>query len=245
MTRSRTPLSLGLAPLPSGEGASDLGGTTAFGLSDRFARLAEASGVALAQIDRRVLDLALAAVAEAEERMQAQTQRITYLESLSVTDELTRVRNRRGFTSDLERALADAERTGKGGVVLLIDLDGFKAINDTHGHPAGDFVLQTVAGWLDGHVRPGDTVARLGGDEFAVLMPTIDPETSRARAGDVDFGLNQLTARWSRRQIRIRGSVGIAVYAPGDNADAVLARADLTMYEKKRGRGARPLRVVN
>lgn len=214
-------------------------------LAQRFALMAEASGLALGQIDKRILDLALAAVAEADQRMEAQRQRIAYLESLSVTDELTRVRNRRGFQGELERALAESGRTGKGGVVLLIDLDGFKAINDTHGHAAGDFVLQTVAGWLDGHVRNGDTVARLGGDEFAVLMPGSGVDSGYARAEELDRQLNCLSGRWGRRQIKIRGSVGVATYAPGDSADDIIARADITMYEKKKNRPNRMPRLVN
>lgn len=214
-------------------------------LAERFALLAEANGLALGQIDPRVLELALSAVAEAERRLEVQSQRIAFLESLSVTDELTQVRNRRGFQGELERALAESNRTKKGGVVLLIDLDGFKAINDTHGHAAGDFVLQTVAGWLDGHVRPGDTVARIGGDEFVVLMPQAGSDIGSARAAELDRQLNKLTARWGGRQIKIRGSVGLAGYAPGDDAEAVVARADQTMYEKKKARGPRALKLVN
>ena len=83
--------------------------------------------------------------------------------------------------------------------MLLIDLDGFKAINDTHGHAAGDFVLQTVARWLDSHVRPGDTVARMGGDEFAVLMPQAGSDIGIARAAELDRQLNKLAARWGGR----------------------------------------------
>lgn len=232
------PTRLALAPLEPSEPATAV-------LAERFATMAEASGLALAQIDQRVLDMALAAVAEAERRLAAQRERIAYLESLSVTDELTQVRNRRGFQGELMRALAEAVRTQKGGVVLLIDLDGFKAVNDIHGHAAGDFVLQTVAGWLDGQVRPGDTVARLGGDEFAVLMPQAGPDNGSARAAELDRQLNRLTARWGRRQLEIRGSVGIAPYLPGDGAEDVLARADRTMYEKKRSRGGRALKLVN
>jgi diguanylate cyclase (GGDEF)-like protein len=214
-------------------------------LAERFATMAEASGLTLAQIDQRVLDLALAAVAEAERRLQIQRERIAYLESLSLTDELTQVRNRRGFQGELTRALAEAARTQKGGVVLLIDLDGFKAVNDVHGHAAGDFVLRTVAAWLDGHVRPGDTVARLGGDEFAVLMPQTGAENGSTRAAALDHQLNRLAARWGGLKLNIRGSVGVAAYEPGDGAEEVLARADRTMYDKKRSRGGRALRLVN
>ena len=232
MSRPRT----ALMPLLAAKASNDTGQVPSVLAAERLAQMAEASGMALAQIDQRVLDLALAAVAEAEQRLQVQQQRIDYLESLSVTDELTRVRNRRGFHAELERALADSSRSGRGGVVLLIDLDGFKAVNDTHGHAAGDFVLQTVAGWLDAQVRPGDTVARLGGDEFAVLMPATDAEHGRARAAQLDRRLNQLVARWGRRPLPVRASVGIALFQPKDSADEMLARADATMYEKKRNR---------
>jgi diguanylate cyclase (GGDEF)-like protein len=240
MTRSRVPASPALALATPAN--LDAGLPV---LAERFAVLAEANGVTLAKIDRRVRDLALAAVAEAERRMEAQRERIAQLESLSVTDELTQVRNRRGFLIELQRALAEAARTRKGGVVLIIDLDGFKAINDTHGHAAGDYVLQTVAGWLDGHVRPGDTVARLGGDEFAVLMPGTGATDGATRAAELDRQLNRLSVRWGRRQLKIRGSVGVAPYAPGDSAEDALSRADITMYERKRLRGGSGLRLVN
>src|SRR5258708_38522779 len=105
-------------------------------------------------------------MAEGARKLQQQRGRMEYRESLSVTDELTQIKNRRGFMTDLQRALAESKRNGNGGVLLMIDLDGFKAINDTHGHAAGDEVLIHAAGVLNGHIRPSDTVARLGGDEF-------------------------------------------------------------------------------
>src|SRR5260370_29688258 len=123
------------------------------------------------EADRQVvLDWAMATVAEAEERLATLQTRIEYLEGLSVTDELTGLLNRRGFLAQLDRALASARRGGPHGVLMICDLDGFKQINDRHGHLAGDEVLCQVGGLLARHVRRSDTVARLAGDEFAILL---------------------------------------------------------------------------
>src|SRR5882757_1482875 len=94
------------------------------------------------EADRQgVLDWAMATVAEAEQRLATLQARIEYLESLSVTDELTGLLNRRGFLGQLDRTLATARRGGPHGVLMICDLDGFKAINDRYGHLVGDEVL--------------------------------------------------------------------------------------------------------
>jgi diguanylate cyclase len=85
----------------------------------------------------------------------------------------------------------------------------------------------------------------MGGDEFAVLMPKTGSGDAASRAAELDRQLNRLTARWGGRQLKIRGSVGLAAYSPGDDADTVIVRADQTMYEKKRARGPRVLKLVN
>ena len=123
------------------------------------------------EADRQgVLDWAMATVAEAEQRLATLQARIEYLESLSVTDELTGLQNRRGFLVQLDRTLATARRGGPHGILMLCDLDGFKQINDRYGHLVGDEVLCQIGSLLARHVRRSDTVARLGGDEFAVLL---------------------------------------------------------------------------
>ncbi len=101
------------------------------------------------EADRQVvLDWAVATVAQAEQRVAALQARIEYLEGLSVTDELTGLLNRRGFLAQLERALAAARRGGPHGVLMICDLDDFKAINDRYGHLVGDDALcQTAAPW--------------------------------------------------------------------------------------------------
>ena len=96
--------------------------------------------------------------------------KIAELEARADVDPLLDILNRRGFERELARSLAYVKRYGTAAALVFIDLDGFKAVNDRHGHAAGDALLKAVARQLTGHVRASDVVARLGGDEFAVLM---------------------------------------------------------------------------
>ncbi|HYD69622.1 GGDEF domain-containing protein, partial [Azospirillum sp.] len=120
-------------------------------------RLPHPRGLGIAVVEdtgERILESALAKLAEAQDLINQQQERIAYLESLTMTDELTGLLNRRGFYGHLRRELAAARRNpAAGGVLVMIDLDGFKAINDTHGHLAGDFYLRQVARLLQLHVR--------------------------------------------------------------------------------------------
>ncbi len=117
------------------------------------------------EADRQVvLDWAMATVAQAEARLAALQARIEYLEGLSVTDELTGLLNRRGFLAQLDRAIAAARRGGPHGVLMICDLDGFKVINDRHGHLVGDDALCQTAGarptrWRNSLPRPRSSSA--------------------------------------------------------------------------------------
>jgi diguanylate cyclase (GGDEF)-like protein/PAS domain S-box-containing protein len=152
------------------------------------------------------------------------------------TDPLTGLLNRAAFESMLPDHL-DTE-SGLGCGLLFCDLDGFKAVNDTHGHAAGDTVLNEVAKRLKTVVRKDDLVARLGGDEFVVLLPALGAIQVRALAARVE--------RVVARQIRIGEtfakvgvSVGVRIAAPGEEPAAVLNDADASMYEVKRRRHRR------
>ncbi len=151
-------------------------------------------------------------------------------------DPLTGLPNRALFADRLEHALARGRRPGVTVAILVIDLDGFKDINDSLGHDAGDDLL-TIAGMrLQGHARPGDTVARLGGDEFGVLLEDIAAAEAVRSAEALLQGLaTPIVLR--DRDLTPTASIGVAI-AAGEDADALLRNADTAMYAAKRqGKG--------
>jgi two-component system, cell cycle response regulator len=156
------------------------------------------------------------------------------LESLALTDSLTGLANRRLLVDRLSIALLHARREQAGIALLYLDLDGFKAINDTLGHAAGDTLLKMVAARLQSTVREEDTLARLGGDEFVILL---------AHAGADDAGrVSAKVIEAVSRPYLIDGqaasvtiSVGVALYpVNGEDADTLMKSADLALYEAKR-----------
>lgn len=195
------------------------------------------AALAVPSREKLLLDEALAKLAEAEEKMSEQQERIAYLESLTMTDELTGLLNRRGFNSQFRRVLGAARRLGaKGGMLVMIDLDGFKAINDTYGHLAGDAYLRHVARLLSSRVREHDVVARLGGDEFAILLTGVDAETAAARAQELSEAADADTMVWEGVRLPIRFSIGGQPYAADADEEEVLRQADQRMYAQKSAR---------
>jgi diguanylate cyclase (GGDEF)-like protein/PAS domain S-box-containing protein len=151
-------------------------------------------------------------------------------------DPLTGLANRALFGDRLEHALARGQRPGATVAVLLIDLDGFKDINDSLGHDAGDDLLTIVAGRLQGQARPGDTVARLGGDEFGLLLEDTTVAGAMRMAGVLLEALAWPVALRDR-DLTPTASIGIAI-AAGEDAEALLRNADTAMYAAKRqGKG--------
>ena len=190
----------------------------------------------LDEAGRRLLEDLLDIAADADRRIAEQCARIRHLEDLSITDELTGLLNRRGFRLEFERALARARRRGETGVLLLCDLDGFKPVNDTFGHPAGDAVLRAVADLLRGRTRHSDYVARLGGDEFAVIMTDTTPQRAAARAARLRLRLNQMEIGWNEARIPVSASFGIAAYGPDSQFDGLMMSADRDLYRDKQPR---------
>lgn len=187
---------------------------------------------------RRLLEDALNAAMEAREELADAHRRIAVLEHQARTDEVTGLLNRRGFELEMESAMARVRRYGEHGVLIIVDLDGFKPINDTHGHAAGDLVLATVGSVLIRHTRNTDRVARVGGDEFAIILMEADEEGAAKRVRALDRLLNYTSVNWQGTQIPIRASFGAVPYGPKDNADDVYAQADEAMYARKRQSGA-------
>lgn len=149
-------------------------------------------------------------------------------------DGLTGLPNRVLARDRLAHALADAPRRGRRVAVLFVDLDGFKYVNDTLGHAAGDAVLVTVADRLKSVLRPGDTVARLGGDEFLVILVGLDESASiEALVDRLNRRLRQPMFHEDNKILPL-ASIGVAVHpGDGDSAELLIERADAAMYAAK------------
>ncbi|MBW7969110.1 EAL domain-containing protein [Bradyrhizobium sp. BR 10289] len=154
-------------------------------------------------------------------------------------DELTALPNRVSFRDEIERLLADAHHTGRLSALLFVDLDQFKQVNDTLGHPCGDQLLCAVANRLREMLRPEDFVARFGGDEFVVFQQNIGaPEDAASLARRIVERLSE-RYRIDNHLVEIGASVGIALTSPdGVSADTLLKNADMALYRAKAdGRG--------
>ena len=155
---------------------------------------------------------------------------------LSLKDPLTGLPNRRHFRAVLEREIDGVARSGEPALLLMLDIDHFKSINDTHGHVAGDLVLQAVAKCLAGCIRPMDSIARYGGEEFAVVLPNCLVSVGQAVAERIRQTVESLTIRISPvTGVRATISIGGA-YAPEwvrSTAPLWIERADSLLYRAK------------
>jgi diguanylate cyclase (GGDEF)-like protein len=192
-----------------------------------------------AQAAQQLAQLAHSLVEELSHHLAKQDRRIAELENIATTDGLTRVLNRRGFEERLTHELSVARRHGVGGVLIFVDLDEFKPVNDTYGHAAGDEVLVTVGNLLRAHIRDTDYIGRLGGDEFAILLPRSNKRNGVRRAEDLDRKLNNAYAAWSGHNIPIKASCGVYMYTSKIEMKELLENADAAMYAIKQERKAR------
>jgi diguanylate cyclase (GGDEF)-like protein len=163
-----------------------------------------------------------------------------FVKALADKDSLTLLHNHGAFHTRLKVELERAARYGRSLSVIMLDLDGFKEINDTHGHIVGDRILMLTAGVLCAHLRKSDVAARYGGDEFAVILPETDLAATSAIAGRIAAGISQV--RLDTRDggtISCTASIGYAACLPASTErDTILGVADRLMYEsKRRGRG--------
>lgn len=185
--------------------------------ADRWALIAEVLGFA----------------AEAEQKLSEQQLRISHLESLAMTDDLTGVGNRRALDDFLRRALANAARHGETGVVGFLDLDHFKAINDIYGHETGDQAIRKVAKVLVSNTRVSDFVARIGGDEFVVVLTHCKERDGRKRMRELRALVDTSVLAADNAEIRLEASLGTVPYKAGCNAADLLQTADALMYSDK------------
>ncbi len=160
------------------------------------------------------------------------------MEALALRDPLTGLANRRLFNELLDAHLAHHQRDGSPLAIAFLDLDGFKTVNDIHGHDAGDIVLRETAHRLINIVRGADTVARLGGDEFVIVYAPNDAYSHNLIAR-IDRALAAPIKISATTAVTCRASIGVALSsAHGYNSTALLAAADEAMYETKRARQA-------
>ncbi|WP_431261616.1 diguanylate cyclase domain-containing protein [Roseateles chitinivorans] len=155
-------------------------------------------------------------------------------------DALTQLPNRVLLYDRIEQALAMARRERTRVAVCYLDLDGFKAVNDAHGHDAGDQLLQTVAARLSASIRPLDTVARLGGDEFVLVLTGVQDEEWRPVLARVVDAIGEPIVLSSGEQVTVGVTAGVEVFSPDDEAGAheLIERADHEMLRGKRdGKG--------
>jgi diguanylate cyclase (GGDEF)-like protein len=158
------------------------------------------------------------------------------LSALATRDPLTGLFNRRGFYSSLAQWCSLSERYGHSIGVLVVDVDHFKTVNDTFGHPSGDEVLCAIANALSEAVRGSDLVARYGGDEFAVLAPETSAEALLMLAERVLSQVHGIRCTLGGREVEVSVSVGGAFALAGATVspEILLARADESLYEAKR-----------
>ena len=169
-----------------------------------------------------------------QRRLAAANGELAKVRSASLHDPLTGLANRRGITADL----ADRMASGDSWALILIDLDGFKPVNDTHGHAAGDLVLVETARRLAAVVDPAtDLVGRLGGDEFVILANSTIGMISMMLARDAAAVLREPFTVDGDVRIEVTASVGLVQVMPGDDTRAAMRSADAALYRAKAAGG--------
>ncbi len=174
------------------------------------------------------------------ERLRAEVEalrlRAEAAEAAADHDVLTPALNRRGFVTVLRSAMAFCQRHKVPAVLLYLDLDGFKRVNDTLGHAAGDAALVKVAEMMRANLRESDAVGRLGGDEFGLLMLNAGIDEGREKAQRLAATLETDGFLWEGAKTPLGGSFGVRAFAAHTDPEVWLAEADAAMWVRKKGR---------
>jgi diguanylate cyclase (GGDEF)-like protein len=166
--------------------------------------------------------------------LQKTRERLEEVEHTADQDQLLPLLNRRAFVRELTRYISFADRYGTPATLLYFDLDGFKRVNDTYGHAAGDAVLTHFSSTLLKQTRDSDVVGRLGGDEFGVLLSHARLDQGKKKADVLAEQLKANPTTWNGTEIPTGFSFGAFELKPGDTADMAIARADEAMYAQKK-----------
>ena len=174
-----------------------------------------------------------ARLSKAEVKLRRQSEQIRWHAEEARTDALTGLLNRRAFDDELGRRISEWQRKGTSCCLMMVDMDHFKVLNDRHGHPGGDRVLQTVAGVLLDSVREMDVVARFGGEEFAVVLPNTALEDAEVVTERVRRTVESTLIHFEGCEIRVTISSGLAATVEGDGVASLVSRADAALYASK------------
>lgn len=174
------------------------------------------------------------------ERLRAEVEQLRLraeaAEAAADHDVLTPALNRRGFVAAMKSAMAFCQRHEVPAVLLYLDLDGFKGVNDALGHAAGDAALVHVAEMMRANLRESDAVGRLGGDEFGLLMLNAGLDEGREKARRLAAALESDPFQWEGRSAGLGGSFGVRAFAGHTDPEVWLAEADAAMWVRKKGR---------
>jgi len=179
----------------------------------------------------------ISSILDITERIRAERELGAIQEQLreqAIRDALTGCYNRRYLEESLGQELTRAERAGRCVSLIMADIDHFKAVNDIHGHLAGDEVLRQVGSLLGGAARASDITCRYGGEEFIVLLPEMAEHDAMVRAEQIRTAIERTLVTWNGVQISVTASLGVAVYPQhGSNPDELIGTADDAMYAAK------------
>lgn len=214
-------------------------GTAGAGSAPRDA--ASIMGVPEAELTPNVQRALLSLMGEVDQ-LRKETERlrgrVRELESLADHDVLLPVLNRRAFLREVSKAVALAERHDAPSALVYMDLNGFKDINDTHGHAAGDAALHHVASLLTAHVRETDAVGRLGGDEFGLVLTLTGRDGAQAKAQELVDILHATPFTYNGQELAVGAAWGCHPLEPGHKAEEAMAEADAAMYARKQAQKA-------
>ncbi|HXD43898.1 MAG TPA: GGDEF domain-containing protein [Pseudolabrys sp.] len=189
-----------------------------------------------ANIDAMTPDELRAEVARLREKLIRAEWAVAELEERADADSMLDVLNRRGFERELARSIAFVKRYGTPAVLMYVDLDGFKAINDRHGHTAGDALLKAVVQDLVRNLRASDVVGRLGGDEFGAVLWNTGPTQAAAKAQSLETLIAKVAVDYQGLTLACGASAGVVALDPDSTPSAMIEAADQAMYARKRER---------
>jgi diguanylate cyclase (GGDEF)-like protein len=223
------------------EPASAARGSSASAASASAARAPDSAsimGVPEAELTPNVQRALLSLMGEVDQlrrETEALRAKVRDLENLADRDVFLPVLNRRAFLREVSKALALAERHDAPSSLIYLDLNGFKAINDSHGHAAGDAALRAVADLIAAHVRETDAVGRLGGDEFGIVLTLTPASAAERKARELVETLETTPILHEGRELKVGAAWGVRALEAGIDVSTAMAEADAAMYARKMG----------